>query len=390
MSSIDSAGRAEQEAEPLLITGCYRSGTTLVEKILNMHPNVTVASQPFPVLYFLFKERFNQTRGIHRRYPLDHLFGENAYSAKDFSSFLDTYELPAAGLGEFRARMQAYTEGLWTPEILDHLADLEPGTFLELRDQLNRRISWLFSSGTDKYVGGKEVLVEEYAQPLTKRGTRVVIVIRDPRAMIASLNFRELDNLTGELRPVLYSLRAWRKSVALAITAVARGALILRYEDVVRELESTLSRLTDYLDLKAFAENAFDQGIVDQHGRPWGGNSSFTRQHGISRQTLNAWRERLPETVLAFIESVCQPEMNLLGYPLETEAEERQEVLLSYRDPFPVTHREFPANYSGEAERLAAERHRLELLQHGKLDADEQRRWFISSECWYALRSAAE
>ena len=165
---------------------------------------------------------------------------------------------------------------------------------------------------------------------------------------------------------------------------------MLRYEDVVREPESTLSRLTNYLELTAFTDNAFDQGIVDQHGRPWGGNSSFTRQQGLSRQSLAAWREHLPETVMTFIESVCQPEMNLLGYPLETEAGERNEALLSYHDPFPATHRGFPANYSGEAERLAAERHRLELLQHEHLDADEQRRWFISSECWCALRSAAE
>ncbi|MFH2071358.1 MAG: sulfotransferase, partial [Actinomycetota bacterium] len=37
-----------QSPGQLLITGAYRSGTTLLEKLLHNHPDLSVAMQPFP------------------------------------------------------------------------------------------------------------------------------------------------------------------------------------------------------------------------------------------------------------------------------------------------------------------------------------------------------
>ena len=54
---------------PLLVTGCYRSGTTIVEKVLHSHPKINIASQPFPVLYIQAKEIFLDRMGIRYRYP---------------------------------------------------------------------------------------------------------------------------------------------------------------------------------------------------------------------------------------------------------------------------------------------------------------------------------
>ena len=73
----------------LLVTGCYRSGTTLLEKLLHAQPSACIASQAFPVLFFMAKEAFLSSRGIDRRYPLDHLFLEDAYSSDEWVSFLD-------------------------------------------------------------------------------------------------------------------------------------------------------------------------------------------------------------------------------------------------------------------------------------------------------------
>jgi len=82
----------------LLITGCYRSGTTLLEKLLHNHENVCLASQPFPVLYLYVKLAFYKAIGVRRRYPLDHLYLENGYQPEEFYAFLDQFRMSSKNL----------------------------------------------------------------------------------------------------------------------------------------------------------------------------------------------------------------------------------------------------------------------------------------------------
>lgn len=373
----------------ILVTGCYRSGTTVVEKILNMHPAVTVASQPFPILYFLSKERFNRSIGVERRYPLDHLFLEDAYTAEDLDAFLNTDVLDRSALAELVRRMREYHEGLWTPEILDVLEPLCPGTFFDLHAQLNQRVDRLFPKPGALYVGSKEVLVEELADPLVRQGCRVVFVVRDPRAMISSLNFAVRDNKTGMPRPVLYSLRAWRKSVALAIAGVARGGVCLvRYEDLVHDVRGKLAKLTGFLEVDTFADDALAGGIRDQHGNPWRGNSSFADQDGVSTRSVGAFAERLPLVVRNFIEVVCAPEMALLGYAARETNSDHERALATYCDPFESLHPSFPPDYSSDPARIVAERERLRLLRAGLGDPAEMCRWFLAPEAYEGLAAA--
>ena len=207
--------------------------------------------------------------------------------------------------------------------------------------------------------------------------------------MITSLNFRVRDNLTGDLRPILYSLRAWRKGVALAIAASHRGgACVIRYEDLVLDERVTLTKLTDFLSVKPFSADAFVNGITDQHGNLWAGNSSFSDQKGISRNSLEAYLERLPRPVQNFIEAVCAPEMYLMGYGAKGSVSEHEHAIATYRDPFDSIHESFPADYSSDPARLAAERKRLLMLQDGLTDPDEQCKWFIAPEAYSALEAA--
>lgn len=382
----------ERRAAPLLITGCYRTGTTIVEKIVNMHPHALVASQPFPVLYFQVKERFNRQIGLDPRYPLGHLFLESAYAPWQFDQFLENCHMDADQLASFCGGMVAYPQGLWTPEMLGILEQLTPAKFFEVYSQLIDCVGQLFPSSGARYVGGKEVLVEEYARFLIAKGARVIFVVRDPRAMITSLNFRDRDNLTGDHRPVLYSLRIWRKSVALALEALESGrALLVKYEDLVLNQKKTLSRITEFLDLEPYAKGAFDQGITDQYGRQWRGNSSFADRKGIYENSVRKFEERLPEAVRDFIEMLCLPEMELLGYEPLGALEFDERIVEGYADSFETIHKSFPSDYSSDSERLANEIERIRLLSGGGqlLDEEEQRKWFITTSAYRVLKEGA-
>ena len=105
-------------ASNLLVTGSYRSGTTLIEKLLHSHDNICLGSQPFPILYFHIKQAFLDSIHVERRYPLDHLFLESRYVPEDLNAFLDHHRLTSSALDQIFVELSDYQKGLWTPEIL--------------------------------------------------------------------------------------------------------------------------------------------------------------------------------------------------------------------------------------------------------------------------------
>jgi hypothetical protein len=371
----------------LLITGCYRSGTTLLEKLLHAHSEACVASQPFPVLYAHIKALFDESRGLLRRYPLSHRFLEGGYSDTDFAKFLDRRQLTDADLDAVFEQLARHTEGHWTPEILGARATIRPGVFLDVYRQLMQAVLGLFPNAGVRVIGSKEILVEEYVPYLLGKGFHVVIIVRDPRDMIASLNFRERDNATGGDRPVLYSMRVWRKSVATAIAFEGHPRFHwLRYEDLVAQPASVMTDLGSFLQLPALPEQALTGPLRDQRGRDWDGNSSFRDQAGVSRESVGRFREILPPPVQSMIETVAAPEMRFLGY---TASQPDTTALTHYRDPFARIHARFPADYSADAGRVRDELGRLErLTSQSTLSDDEARQWFVYPEAYIRLREA--
>ena len=249
----------------LFVGGCYRSGTTLLEKLLHQHDDVCVASQPFPDLYFYTKSLFDRERGLERRYPLGHRFLDRGYESDELHEFLDARRLTEGELAEMLDRLAANRLGLWTPEILRERGRVRVGTFWQIYRQLNRLAAEIHGKDGCTYLGGKEVLCEEYVPYLLGRGGRAILVVRDPRDMISSLDFRRRDNKTGDDRPVLFSLRIWRKSVAICLAfADHPGFAWLRYEDLANDPRGEMRRLAEFLEIEPLQDSA----LAGRHQEP--------------------------------------------------------------------------------------------------------------------------
>lgn len=381
------------ERTMLLVTGCFRSGTTLVEKLLHQHPALCVASQPLSQLYYYVREQFLQEKRIRQRYPLDHGFLHDPSRINGWIDFLKNFPLQARDLEAVFDRLAAYRHGVWTPEVLLLRGRIAPGVFPLVYRQFLEHLCRILKPAA-AIAGSKDVLLEEYAPALVGLGVRVLVVVRDPRDLAVSAYLGTHERPMGENRPLLFTLRTWRKSVAWILHCQARPEFCwVRYEDLVRRPQQTLDRITHWLQLPPLDPSLLAEGIRAQNGTLWPGNSAFGPQSGIATHPAGQYRRTLPLPMRRYIEAVCFPEMEVTGYHVEEPPRWQVEELAAFREPFAVTHRLFRPGYSYEPEHVRQEHERIKLLVTGRaaaLEAMEQTRWFVAPGVAEPLQSAAQ
>ncbi|MEE3370457.1 MAG: sulfotransferase [Planctomycetota bacterium] len=381
---------SQQRATLALVTGCYRSGTTLLEKLLHSHPVICIGSQPFPVSYFFAKQAFLDSRRLRRRYPLGHLFCDAAYTAAELDAFLESLQIRQRDIDEIFQRLSDYRLGHWTPEVLSFQQELSPGLFPNFYRQLHERLAALLGGQQALYCGSKEVLCEEFIPFVLARGGKVVLSVRDPRDMIASLDYGSRDNQTGDHRPLLFSLRAWRKSVAILLGCRdAPNFSWVRYEDVAQDPQHALNRLRCSWGVPD-ADHPLAASITGQDGKRWSGNSSFEDAVGITTASVGRFHRVLSPETLRYIEACCGPEMRVLGYELTSAKNPCRGDLENYREPFANLHAKFPHGYSTSPARIDQEWSRLQLLQQDQsaMSARDLRYWFVDPRAFQPLQNA--
>lgn len=372
----------------VFVTGMQRSGTTLLEKLLASHPQLSVLSQPFPYLFLEVKRAFLAARdGGPERYPLGHLFGERRYRPEDLGAFLATLRLERSTLRRLFREMER-VDGQYTrvdsaalEAVLDRVG---AGDFADTLAGLYRGLAHRPHPAA---AGGKETTCEEFLPGLLDRGACCALVIRDPRDVLASLNHGAGSVHAGRPKPTLFNLRQWRKSVAFALHLEGHPRFVwLRYEDLVADPLTGLGRLTDILGVGPFAEDAFVDGLRDQRGEPWRGNSSHAATAGVSDASVGVHRRLLPSAVARAVEALCYPELRRLGYPVTLEWEDVPGVVDAFEEPYAIPPDRADDRDTGRAA-VAAERRRLALLPEPTTAAT--RPWFLFGDVHDQLRAAA-
>jgi len=374
----------------LLVTGYLRSGTTLVEKLLHNHPRVCVGAQPAPLLYVHLKELFLAERGLPAgAYPLSHLFRETGYTREEFDRFCGRRVLTRADLDEVLARQRSYS-GWKTPEFEECWRELRPGTLPDLFGQLGALLARLHGKPGARVRGAKEVLCEEFVPALLQQGIRVVLVLRDLRDVIASLNHGRGGEFGGRATPTLYAVRRWRLSVAYGLAHRDRpDFLLLRYEDLVDRFDPELLRLTDFLSVEPFQPGAFDGGIRDQAGGLWTGNSSFGAAEVVQARSVGSFERVLTEECIRYVELFAGPELRALGYrPAASTGPSPAAVVGAFVEPRPQTRENFDPDYSTDPARIRAELRRLEAVDR-PVPSDEIPHWFLYHAAHERLRGAS-
>jgi len=342
---------------------------------------VSILSQPFPYLLLEAKREMFRQRGLDPAvFPLGDLFRESRYSREELRRSLATFSPASDRLGELFREMQAFS-GQYTrftsEQISRALAAPRPPGLAALL-----RTFWrLFASkeGASRF-GAKEVTAEEFMPSLLDAGIHVVLVVRDPRDVVASLNTGDGLRYGGRRKPTLANVRLWRKSVAFALRYAEHTAVtVVRYEDVAKEPMAPLRPVFTALVLDPAEASTTPR---EPSGAEWRGNSSYGDVAGVTSRSVGAFRARLPRDVVAFIEATCHPEMRALGYAADLEPGEAARAINAFVDPYASERPELSGYVTDEAR--ASELERLERLR--RVTRTDDAEWFLFDEAAERLR----
>ncbi|MBK8506195.1 MAG: hypothetical protein IPL46_30735 [Saprospiraceae bacterium] len=178
-------------------------------------------------------------------------------------------------------------------------------------------------------LGLKEILCHEYISYLINHRVKVVLIIRDPRSVIESLNFGVGDQFTGGIRPTLLNLHNWREVAEIGLQHRKNDNLLLiKYEDFLSDI-AIRKKLTDFLQLKYTSIDI--KALKDMDGNNWRANSSF----------VNRNRDKLDTATTQYIESICFFEMRALGYQTDIAAGTIPEIVKIFEEPWTISPRDY-------------------------------------------------
>jgi hypothetical protein len=352
------------------ITGMYRSGTTLVEKWLNTQQGMTVYSQPFPFLFYEAKQSFYKAILLDDPVPMNVMFPRK-YPEGLREQFLKGFTFDADQQARILKQNSAYS-GCMTPAA--HKLKAKEGMRFEqlIKEWVSGLDDILDKDGSDR-TGFKEVVIEEFIPQMLSMGMRVVLVVRNLPDVLVSLNYGSGNEFTGGIRPTLFNVRQWRKTVAYTLHFRRHPrVMVVRYEDFLSDTEVRQS-LCDFLGMEM--THADTRSLQEADGSAWRANSSFSE---MAKPTL-------PKEVEDYVHALAGAELQAMGY--ETRAVSRTEELVNqFSEPWQVMDRPYlPAYYSTNQGHIHEEINRLKILH----DADFQAKvddWFIFDDILAELK----
>jgi sulfotransferase family protein len=279
---------------PLFVAGPDRSGTTLMFALLASHPDVSMV------------RRTNMWRYFHGRYGD---LGER-----------DNLERCLGDMVRYRRMRHLRPD---PNRIRDDFLRGPPtyGRLFALFHEHNAE-----RAGKTRW-GDKSLHTEHYADRVLAElpDARIIHMVRDPRDRYASVrkrNGQDLSRVGAATGRWLASARAGRRNER----RYPGRYLLVRYEDLVREPETTVRRLCAAIELDYSPRMLAMAGSPEHRDR--GGNSSFhdITPGTISTRAIGRFRAVLSADELVFIQLVAGRELTEAGYdkvPVELTGRDR-------------------------------------------------------------------
>lgn len=282
---------------PVFVVGSPRSGTTWIQSLLDYHPGVATGRETHLFSGYL--------------QPLADRWEFDAGRAERIGSYYDVGLPTVMERAEFTDLCRKFAGG-----VLSKIARREPGADVVLEK-------------TPHHASHAELILE------TIPGARFIHMIRDPRAVVASL--QEASRGWGHYwapSGLIDCARLWKTAVEQGrrIGDLTDNYVEVHYESLHGDTPRKLAGLYSWLDLDAereFSEEAAEACSLDrlQEEDRDGGKSESGEALGptddapdgfFREGATEGWRSDLRDDQIRLVEYLCSTEMEELGYA-ETE-----------------------------------------------------------------------
>lgn len=308
----------EKQTEYVFITGMFRSGTTLLGRMLNAHKNIAIASDPCMPLFKNFKSQIAAGIGqkIDLGMPLD-----DYYFSKDKLELKESIETAYFDL-DFKndfteLKKQIVSHGSpFCPKLTENIEKINGKTYTDLLQSVLSLTREQYGDENTSIVGFKDVWTDEFIRPLSKSfpNMKFIQILRDPRAVASSKNSREAKY------PWSFLARQWRKLAAYAWNyqndkSLREKVLLVYYENLIRKPERSAKKICSFLNLEYDEKMVDPNSYVNGEGNSWKQNTSYGQgETKFNEKSIDKWKNVLNNDETKLIELLCQFEMKLHGY----------------------------------------------------------------------------
>ncbi|MEO8449059.1 MAG: sulfotransferase [Gemmatimonadota bacterium] len=284
----------------VFVGGSPRSGTTWIQILLSQHPAVATAQETHVFNWYLghmasrWDEEFNKERprkvGLHTLYNPE----------------------------QFREVMRGIAR-----DVLERIQATRPGATVVIEKTPGNIDHW-------------RLALDLFPE------ARFINVIRDPRAVVASLR-SAADTWGSEWAPrsAVNGARRWVATIAAgrALAQATPNYREVRYEALLADTAAEFRGMLEWLGLpadEAFVARAVEACSMDQLRAKGAANvpAALTNEpQGFYRKgEVDGWRKELPMKDIHLIEHVARDVMVDLGYPFVSSRPEQRPVRLAYFD----------------------------------------------------------
>ncbi|MCF8003009.1 MAG: sulfotransferase [Chromatiaceae bacterium] len=278
---------------PIFVTGTYRSGTTLVTRMLNNHPDLWVT---FDSVHFLrhYFDRYN---------PIEDL--ENVHS------------LLIAAKGQILSRLDL---DIKPTELIDSMIrkyGLGRLSYGHIYDDLMRSLAVQQKPRFQRW--GEKTVLSWLAIPSFLsmfNGGKVITVYRDPRDVMSSFKKLTTAPAPGYLNTAFVALDCFNSIQLNERRFSPKNFMTVNYESLVRNPKEVCMSVCDFIELDFVPEMLDVNVFKDKTGRSrWNGNSAF---HGdfteITAKGIGNWEKELTRWEVGFLERIAGEKMREFGY----------------------------------------------------------------------------
>jgi hypothetical protein len=297
---------ADLQEAGTFICGHPKSGTSLLMTLLDSHPQLIV--YPEETSYFTqFQPETShlelQDRLLAAEEKLLHIFHWDPDKPHPTQANYPDRDYRNISFEEVRRLYHQYLN-LWDPQS-ERILPAIILAYGQAREDISHGIRrWVEKTPFNEHFAEK--IFQYWSQ------AKCVQILRDPRDNFASYHRKQ-----PEWSPE-YFASSWADSLSRGEKNLQQYGedryLILRYEDLVTDLEGSLQILREFIGID-------DDPTLRQptrNGSPWGGNSMFGEQfNGVSDNPIGRYNENLRPQVVSRLEAALHRQMASWDYALE-------------------------------------------------------------------------